>query len=81
LLLYDVLQRIVSSLTYQTILKVFFNFKFFKSMKPLKTSNVKRFGDNKAVNNDFTEEEKLVLIEFFVVRFLDFMLIKRTICV
>jgi hypothetical protein len=50
-------------------------------MKPLKTSNVKRFGDNKTVNNDFIEEEKIVLIEFFDVRFLDFMLIKRTICV
>ncbi len=80
MLLYDVLQRIVSSLKYQTILKVFY-FKFFKSMKPLKTSNVKRFGDNKTVNNDFIEEEKIVLIEFFDVRFLDFMLIKRTICV
>jgi hypothetical protein len=69
LLLYDVLQRIVSSLSYLTILKFFFYFKFFKSMKPLKMSNVKRFGDNKTVNNDFTEEEKIVLIEFFVVRF------------
>jgi len=50
-------------------------------MKPLIMSNVKRFGDNKTVNNDFIEEEKIVLIEFFVVRFLDFMLIKRTLCV
>jgi hypothetical protein len=50
-------------------------------MKPLKMSNVKRFGDNKTVNNDFTEGEKIVSIEFFVVRFLDLMLIKRTICV
>jgi hypothetical protein len=38
-------------------------------MKPLKTSNVKRFGDNKTVNNDFTEEEKIASIEFFVVMF------------